>query len=140
MGSVPLAWFLGALTITQIILVSRLWRGGLVRQHCPGRRPAADRPPATPVAAQAVNTSSNGIAALIGPGVGGVIVGSADRRLKAPRWHFWSTPAPTTDWCCWRRSVALSNRSAEGRCRRTTDRRRLALPVGRIERSGCWPS
>jgi MFS family permease len=75
MGSVPLAWYLGVLTMTQLIAVA-LVQGIAVSFSNIAQVAALPRLVRREQisAAQALNTSSLGVAALIGPGLGGVIV------------------------------------------------------------------
>ena len=75
-GSVPLAWSLGALTVTHLIVMALVY-GAAVSFSNIAQVAALPRLVAKEqlAAAQASNTSSLGVAALIGPGVGGVIIG-----------------------------------------------------------------
>jgi MFS family permease len=76
MGSVPLAWSLGTLTLTQLVVVALVYGAAIsfsnIAQVAALPRLVAKEQLS---AAQAYNTSSLGVAALIGPGVGGVIIG-----------------------------------------------------------------
>jgi MFS family permease len=74
--SVPLAWALGALTLTQLIIVPLVY-GAAVSFSNIAQVAALPRLVARDqlTVAQAANTSSLGVAALIGPGVGGIIIG-----------------------------------------------------------------
>jgi MFS family permease len=75
MGSVPLAWYLDALTMGQLLAVA-LVQGVAVSFSNIAQVAALPRLVRKEQisAAQALNTSSLGVAALIGPGLGGVIV------------------------------------------------------------------
>jgi MFS family permease len=75
-ASVPLAWSLGALTLYQLVGVA-LVQGVAVTFSNIAQVAALPRLVRRDqiAAAQALNTSSLGVAALIGPGLGGVIVG-----------------------------------------------------------------
>jgi MFS family permease len=75
MGSVPLAWYFGALTMTQLLVVA-LVQGVAVSFSNIAQVAALPRLVLREQisAAQALNTSSLGVAALVGPGLGGVIV------------------------------------------------------------------
>jgi MFS family permease len=75
MGSVPLAWYLGSLTMGQLIAVG-LVQGVAVSFSNIAQVAALPRLVRREQisAAQALNTSSLGVAALVGPGLGGVIV------------------------------------------------------------------
>lgn len=76
LGSVPLAWALGALTTAQLVVVPLVY-GAAVSFSNIAQVAALPRLVAREqlAAAQASNTSSLGVAALIGPGIGGVIIG-----------------------------------------------------------------
>jgi MFS family permease len=76
LASVPLAWWLSALTTAQLIAVSLVY-GAAVSFSNIAQVAALPRLVAREqlAAAQASNTSSIGVAALIGPGIGGVIIG-----------------------------------------------------------------
>jgi MFS family permease len=75
-GSVPLAWSLGVLTVTQLVVVPLVYGAAIsfsnIAQVAALPRLVTREQLA---AAQAFNTSSLGVAALIGPGVGGIIIG-----------------------------------------------------------------
>lgn len=76
MGSVPLAWMLGLLGFWQLLVVG-LVQGIAVSFSNIAQTAALPRLVRREqiAAAQSLNTASNGIAALMGPGIGGLIVG-----------------------------------------------------------------
>lgn len=76
MASVPLAWFTGILTTTQLLIVPLVY-GSAVSFSNIAQVAALPRLVAKEqlAAAQAYNTGSLGVAALIGPGIGGLIIG-----------------------------------------------------------------
>lgn len=75
MGSVPIAWSLGTLTMTQVVIVA-LVQGVAVTFANLAQVAALPRLVRRDqiAAAQALNTSSLGVASLIGPGLGGIVV------------------------------------------------------------------
>jgi MFS family permease len=76
MISVPIAWYLGQLTLAQLIIVPLVY-GSAVSFSNIAQVAALPRLVARPhlSAAQAYNTGSLGAAALLGPGLGGLVVG-----------------------------------------------------------------
>lgn len=76
MASVPLAWVFGILTMPQLLIVALIQGAALTFSNL-AQTAALPRLVQTGqiAAAQALNTSSLGVASLVGPGLGGVVVG-----------------------------------------------------------------